>query len=119
MTAVENSDNIIQSNTFQLQLGGLAVVAALHYLNVPGSILIGIIATALGYWGLKGPWPHSFFDLPHLAFIKNDFSAVLAFDGGAWSAVIAYTLVIIFDVGGVAFGVCTLAGLLKDNSVPG
>ncbi len=58
-------------------------------------------------------------DLPHLTLIKNDFTQVLALDGQAWSAVIAYALVIIFDVGGVMFGVATLGGLLKDDEIPG
>lgn len=40
---------------------------------------------------------------------------ILSLDGAAWSAVIAYTLVIIFDVGGCMFGLGTLAGLVKEG----
>lgn len=62
----------------------------MHYHNVPGSILIGIIATAVGFWSIKGSWPHDFVDLPHMSLYSLDFSSVggglskLCPSTGAW-----------------------------------
>ena len=41
-----------------LAIGGLAVIAALHYRNVKGSIVIGIALTAISYYAAKNSWPH-------------------------------------------------------------
>jgi xanthine/uracil/vitamin C permease (AzgA family) len=40
-----------------LAVGGLALIAALHHRNVRGSILLGVLATALGYWTINSSWP--------------------------------------------------------------
>ncbi|EFN53511.1 hypothetical protein CHLNCDRAFT_136863 [Chlorella variabilis] len=115
-----------------LAIGGLAVISALHYRNVKGSIIIGVLLVALAYFAAKGAWPtecagagggacgfDAFVALPHLKFFALDFSELLAFKPSAWSAVLAYTLVMIFDIGGAMFGLGNLAGLVRDGHVPG
>lgn len=41
-----------------LAIGGLALISALHYRNVPGSILVGVAATTATYCAVKNTWPH-------------------------------------------------------------
>jgi len=51
--------------------------------------------------------------LPHLQLFQLDFSELFSksgFNPGAWSAVLAYSLVMIFDIGGAMFGLGNLAG---------
>lgn len=99
---------------------GLAMIAGLHFRNVKGSILIGIMAVSLGYWIITpGSWPKKFFALPSLQWFKLDFSGLMAFNGSMWGAVLAYMLVMIFDIGGAMFGLGKLANLVVDNHVPG
>ncbi|KAF6263362.1 hypothetical protein COO60DRAFT_1621686 [Scenedesmus sp. NREL 46B-D3] len=103
-----------------LAIGGLAVIASLHFRNVKGSIIIGIMVTALAYFTLKDTWPTEFLALPHLQTFELDFSDLFATPKtAAWSAVLAYALVMIFDIGGAMFGLGNLAGLVKDGQVPG
>jgi AGZA family xanthine/uracil permease-like MFS transporter len=40
-----------------LAIGGLAVIASLHYRNVRGSIIIGVMLTALAYFVASKSWP--------------------------------------------------------------
>ncbi len=40
-----------------LAIGGLALIAALHYRNVRGSIIIGVLVTAIGYYVATASWP--------------------------------------------------------------
>jgi xanthine/uracil/vitamin C permease (AzgA family) len=40
-----------------LAIGGLAIIAALHFRNVKGSIIVGVLATALGYFAINSSWP--------------------------------------------------------------
>lgn len=40
-----------------LAICGLAVIASLHFRNVKGSIIIGILVTAIAYFGVKHTWP--------------------------------------------------------------
>jgi AGZA family xanthine/uracil permease-like MFS transporter len=42
-----------------LAISGLAVIAALHFRNVKGSIIIGILLTALAYFAVMHTWPTS------------------------------------------------------------
>lgn len=55
---------------------GLALIAALHFRNIKGSILIGILSIALAFYAIKGPWPTHFVALPTLRFLNLDFSAI-------------------------------------------
>lgn len=40
-----------------LAISGLAIIASLHFRNVKGSIIIGILVTALAYFAIKNVWP--------------------------------------------------------------
>ena len=83
--------------------------------QVRGSILIGMACTALAFFAVNGNWPTQLLALPSLRFFDLDFSQVLALDAGMLSAVMAYVLVMIFDIGGAIYG--TAQGL--NNIVPG
>lgn len=51
--------------------------------------------------------------LPHLQFFPLDFSELFNkqhIKPAAWSAVLAYSLVMVFDIGGAMFGLGNLAG---------
>lgn len=102
-----------------LALLGLTLIATLHHRQVPGAILIGITLTALSYFVVKSSWPHEFVDLPALGWWNVDMGPVLAMQPDALSAVGAYALVMIFDIGGAMYGLGNLAGLVKDGAVPG
>eukprot|EP00882_Tetradesmus_deserticola_P019037 GHRQ01020479.1.p2 GENE.GHRQ01020479.1~~GHRQ01020479.1.p2 ORF type:complete len:163 (-),score=44.15 GHRQ01020479.1:491-979(-) len=55
--------------------------------------------------------PCRFLALPHLQVFELDFSDLFgAPNPAAWSAVLAYTLVMVFDIGGAMFGLGSLAG---------
>lgn len=104
-----------------LAISGLAVISALHFRNVRGSIIIGVLLTAAGYFVAKHTFPHEFLALPHLQLFSLDFSDLFSASPSpaAWSAVLAYSLVMIFDIGGAMFGLGNLAGLVQDGQVPG
>lgn len=40
-----------------LAIGGLAIIASLHFRNVKGSIIIGIMVTALAYFAFQHTFP--------------------------------------------------------------
>lgn len=40
-----------------LAVSGLAIIAALHFRNVKGSIIIGIMVTAIAYFAIQRSWP--------------------------------------------------------------
>lgn len=67
------------------------------------------------------PLPCRFLALPHLQIFHLDFSDLFskAPNPAAWSAVLAYSLVMIFDIGGAMFGLGNLAGLVQNGNVPG
>lgn len=59
----------------------------------------------------------SFLALPHLQSFQLDFSELFHHEHinpAAWSAVLAYTLVMVFDIGGAMFGLGNLAGMLEN-----
>ncbi|KAG1679317.1 hypothetical protein FOA52_009347 [Chlamydomonas sp. UWO 241] len=98
---------------------GLALITVLLSKNVKGSILIGIAAAAIALWTVRGDWPTAFFAVPKLRIYTPDFSKILAGNGGALSAILAYTLVMVFDIGGALFGLGSLAGLQEGGKVAG
>jgi xanthine/uracil/vitamin C permease (AzgA family) len=56
--------------------------------------------------------------LPHLQIFKLDFSDLFTTPKpAAWSAVLAYSLVMIFDIGGAMFGLGNLAGVTFEPKV--
>ena len=76
-------------------------------------------ATAIACFAARNEWPSRIFALPTMKFFELDFSSILAFSPGALSAVTAYMLVMIFDIGGAMFGLGKLAGIVEGNVVPG
>eukprot|EP00201_Polytomella_parva_P007937 CAMPEP_0175050328 /NCGR_PEP_ID=MMETSP0052_2-20121109/7202_1 /TAXON_ID=51329 ORGANISM="Polytomella parva, Strain SAG 63-3" /NCGR_SAMPLE_ID=MMETSP0052_2 /ASSEMBLY_ACC=CAM_ASM_000194 /LENGTH=655 /DNA_ID=CAMNT_0016314527 /DNA_START=104 /DNA_END=2067 /DNA_ORIENTATION=+ len=114
---VRNKDTMVGlGNVFQvnalLSMFGLAIIAGLHYRNVKGSILIGILLCSITFWALEDTWPQSVFAPPSFRLFALDFSAIRALDANAMSAVTAYALVMVFDIGGAMYGLGKLAGLI-------
>jgi AGZA family xanthine/uracil permease-like MFS transporter len=107
-----------------LALIGLVIIIVLYVLKVPGSILIGILATTIiGIpMGITQPpdgwsnWtPFAKPDAP--LFFKFDFSNVLSFD--FFVIFFTFLFVDIFDTVGTLVGVTTQAGLIdKDGNIP-
>ena len=103
-----------------IAIGGLALITSLSYRNVRGGIMIGILLAALAYFGAAGGWPTRFVDIPHLRVGAFDWHGLfVAPAAGAWNAVAAYSLVMVFDIGGAMFGLGNLAGIVKDGAIPG
>ncbi|GBF95930.1 guanine permease [Raphidocelis subcapitata] len=103
-----------------IAIAGLALITALSYRNVRGGIMIGILLAALAYFAAAGGWPTRFVDIPHLRIGSFDWRGLFVDPTpAAWSAVLAYTLVMVFDIGGAMFGLGNLAGLVKDGAIPG
>jgi AGZA family xanthine/uracil permease-like MFS transporter len=97
-----------------LALIGLIIIIVLYSLKIPGSILIGIIATTIigipmGVTALpEGFRPFSLPDAP--LFWKFDFSSVLTFK--FFTVFFTFLFVDIFDTVGTLVGVTTQAGLV-------
>ena len=103
-----------------LAIAGLALITSLSYRNVRGGIMVGILATAIAYFVAAGGWPTRFVALPHLRIGRFDWGALFVEpEAGAWNAVMAYALVMIFDIGGAMYGLGNLAGLVRDGAIPG
>ena len=122
-----------------LALIGLLFTAALHILNVRGSILIGIVVTwVLGIicqlTGLYVPTPDAgFYSLIPTSFVSADFSKLGETFGQCFSVdfsavkpldfavvVFAFLFVDLFDTLGTLIGVATKANMLdKEGRLPG
>lgn len=121
---VGNKDTLVEmgdlySLNVALLVFGLSLIAALIHHNVRGSILIGMAAVALLSFSIKGDWPKSYFSTPDFVIYKLDYSGILSMSSSSLSAILAYSLVMIFDIGGATFGLGKLAGLAGDRGVPG
>ena len=60
--------------------------------------------TALTSFAIRGNWPTQLLAPPSLRLFDLDFSSVLELQPGALSAVMAYVLVMVFDIGGAIYG---------------
>lgn len=76
-------------------------------------------STSITYFAVSGLWPSDMIALPVIKVFELDFSEIMKFSPSALSAVMAYMLVMIFDIGGAMFGLGKLAGITEGNSVPG
>ncbi|MDR1277252.1 MAG: NCS2 family permease [Treponema sp.] len=100
-----------------LALIGLVIIIVLYANKVPGSILIGILATTLigiplGVTSI--PENFSPLSLPAAPlFFKFDFSSVLSFE--FFTVFFTFLFVDIFDTVGTLVGVSTQAGLINKN----
>lgn len=102
-------------------MAGLALIVTLLYFEVHGSILISIFTITAAKWVLGGDYPDQFVSFPVLESGPSDYINFSNFD---WSTCLVPTMamlcVALFDVGGVVYGISSLAGLQKpDGTVPG
>jgi len=102
---------------------GLIIIMILYVLKIPGSILIGIIATAIigipmGITVIGEGW--SPFSLPAAPlFLKFDFSPGTIFSLKFFTVFFTFLFVDIFDTIGTLVGVTTQAKLIdKDGNIP-
>lgn len=103
-----------------LATGGLVLISVLHHKGVKGSFLIGIAATALAFFAITNEWPAQVVDIPRMQTWNLDFTSILGMEPEALSAVVAYSLVMIFDIGGAMYGLANLGNLVQeDGTVPG
>jgi AGZA family xanthine/uracil permease-like MFS transporter len=102
-------------------IGGLALIVTLLFYEVNGSILISIFAITIVKWIMSGDYPEQFVSFPTLQSGPSDY---INFSNLEWSTCLTPTIamlcVALFDVGGVVYGISSMAGLQKaDNTVPG
>jgi len=114
---------------------GLIIIAVLTKKNVKGSVLIGILASAVLYYVVT--WQVPAFDMSSVGQSFKDFGEVgitglfnaeawqLAFSGkhigGVFSAIvlmISFCIVDMFDTVGTLYGAATEAGMLDENGDP-
>lgn len=113
---------------------GLFVIAILSHYKVKGSVLLGMVVSAIAYWIgtfiLGGNpfeslstanWVPPFADMFNTTFFKFDFKNF--FDIGVFSAVmtiISFCMVDMFDTIGTLYGTAKKAGMLDENDkMPG
>jgi len=111
-------ENLI--NGALLALIGLVIIIVLYALKVPGSILIGILATTIigipmGITNIPEGW--KLFRIPDAPLLfQFDFSRILSFD--FFVIFFTFLFVDIFDTVGTLVGVSTQAGLIdKDGNI--
>jgi AGZA family xanthine/uracil permease-like MFS transporter len=116
-------------------LAGFIIIAVLTKRNVKGSVLIGILASAVLYY--VATWQLPTFDLSSIGQSFKDFGEIgitglldpegwkLAFTGkhigGVFSAIvliISFCIVDMFDTVGTLYGAATEAGMLDENGDP-
>jgi AGZA family xanthine/uracil permease-like MFS transporter len=104
-----------------LALIGIALIAILMVLRVPGAIFFGIIGTSLIGWALfydhlkavsttEAKWMP---DFSQLNFWQFDFSGMMGV--GIVSIVVTFTFVELFDTFGTLVGTATRAGFMKNK----
>ena len=114
----------VTSGPALLGLIGLIITAILYVLQVPGSILLGILITTvigipLGVTAPVGGWENwSIVSVPAApAFWNFDFSNIFSFQ--FFTVFFSFLFVDIFDTVGTLVGVATRAGLAdKDGNIP-
>ena len=100
---------------------GLLITSVLVIKNVPGSLLIGIIATALIGMPMGLTSFHGMVDVPPSVapiFCQFEFHNILSID--MVIVVLTFLFIDMFDTMGTLVGVCTKAGMMRPNgTIPG
>lgn len=103
-----------------MTLSGVILTGTLIYHEVPGGVLLSIVALTLCEWVSTGDYPASPFEAPRVEVGPARLLDLRPTPAMA-PAVLAFLFVGIFDVSGVVFGMANLAGLTSaaDGRVPG
>ena len=100
---------------------GLLITSVLVIKNVPGSLLVGIIATALIGMPMGLTSFHGMVDVPPSVapiFCQFEFHNILSID--MVIVVLTFLFIDMFDTMGTLVGVCTKAGMMRPNgTIPG
>lgn len=104
-----------------LTLSGLGLIVTLLFFEVNGSILISIFAVTIAKWVIGGDFPDEIVSFPVLKSGPSDYISFSSLEfSTCFTPTLAMLCVALFDVGGVVYGISSLAGLQKpDNTVPG
>jgi len=107
------------SKTVLLGLAGLLLIIILEIRKVKGSILIGILATALvGMIFKLSPFPAGIMDMPpSMAPIAFKLDIMGALKISLWANIFSFMFVDLFDSLGTLLAVCREAGLEKDGDI--
>ena len=130
---LKNAGTIVQNDATFVTIGhltegsallgiiGLLITSVLVIKNVPGSLLIGIIATALIGMPMGLTSFHGMVDVPPSVapiFCQFEFHNILSID--MVIVVLTFLFIDMFDTMGTLVGVCTKAGMMRPNgTIPG
>lgn len=100
---------------------GLILLGSLLFHQIPGGILIGIMVVTIITWMTDKSLPSTFMDIPRFEYEITKFISFSDFElSKCIPAVLSFLLVGIIDLGGVIFGMSSLAKLTsKEGIVPG
>merc|ERR1739848_554063 len=121
---VANEDTFVMLGPFfsnwhaLLVIGELMLIATLMHHGIQVGLFVGIIAGTITCWAIEHSWPTGVVSIPEIIpyFQLPDLSKLEWADA---TNIIPYLLVLIFDVGGVMFGLGNVAGIVKNNHLEG
>ncbi|MDF1537222.1 MAG: NCS2 family permease [bacterium] len=124
---IVNSDAVlvglgdVKSKTVLLGLLGILLIIVLEIRKIKGSILIGILATALvGMIFKVSPFPGGFVSMPpSMAPVAFKLDILGALKVSLWASIFSFMFVDLFDSLGTLLAVCREAGLEKDGDIKG
>ena len=107
------------SKTVLLGLGGMLLIAILEIRKIRGSILIGILATALiGMIFKLSPFPGGIVSMPpSIAPVAFKLDIMGALKVSLWASIFSFMFVDLFDSLGTLLAVCREAELEKDGDI--
>ncbi|MDT8396889.1 MAG: NCS2 family permease [bacterium] len=122
---IVNSDAVlvglgdVKSKTVLLGLLGILLIIVLEIRKIKGSILIGILATALvGMIFKVSPFPGGFVSMPpSMAPVAFKLDILGALKVSLWASIFSFMFVDLFDSLGTLLAVCREAGLEKDGDI--
>jgi adenine/guanine/hypoxanthine permease len=121
---VSNPDTIVgignmDSYVIYISIVGLCFIGTLVYYQVPGGIIIGIGVMSVLGWFMEGSYPAGIIGIPQVTLGPSQLLTTnFSFD--MLPSLISFFFVLIFDLSGVVFGMCSLAGInTSDGKVPG